>query len=243
MSLPLSGITYGLAATGCLIWGWRQDDKKPLLALGSVSFIVSSLNIYIEDSERLKFLNFEGVGLVLLIVFLGAYTFLSVCLMERLGITNFRKAFVSSFLPVIYILTLTFATLLPALKAQENPPLGLYVFVTFICVLHVPLFAKGRDHATKTQGPISSVPLTSIRRCLEPSKIPLTFLLAPLFANLLIQFAVGNDWRLWGLNAVFTAAITFLFALAGGASLRFREVLGGPSSRPPGTGKVGTGFC
>jgi hypothetical protein len=210
MSAPLFGITYSIAGATCFIVGIR---KLRIMPLGGIMIVVAALNIYVEIWPIPKY-SFESAASLLLIGFLWPYTALSMGLMEDLGIAGRHRRFVSSFLPLVYVLALGFVMLLPRLKTLENPPLALYIFIVFLSVIHIPGFVAGKSQVMggKTYGRASrayaSNNYTSLLR------IPLLSLSPPLLIIFLVQVTTRDDWRLFCSNAVLTVAITLLFALA-----------------------------
>ena len=174
---------------------------------------IAALNIYVEQWPSLKRIDFQAAAILLLIGFLWPYTALSMGLMELLGITGRRQRFVSSFLPLIYALALSFAMILPSLKTLESPPLGLYMFIVLMAVIHIPAFAAGKSRAMKVRRDFSAFQATNSNRHPPLLKTPILALASPLLIILILQITMRDDWRLFGLNAVLTAAIASLFVV------------------------------
>jgi len=210
MNEPLFGITYALAGVTCLAAGFQR--RKFLLPLSGVMIVVAALNTYVEEWPNLKLIKFEVAAPLLLFGFLWPYTALSMSLMEKLGIQGRLPRFVSSFLPVIYAMAVGVVLNVPTFGTLENPPLVLFVFIVFLVVLHVPGFVAGKSKAIKNQE-FTSGPLTGMRSHL-PLKIIILVLATPLFVVLLLQITKRDDWRLFGSDAVLTAAIATLFVIA-----------------------------
>lgn len=204
ISIPLFGITYGLTGIASLLAEFRK--RGPLQAAGIVLIFVSAINAYSEEGGFLKRLD---IAIPLLLGFLWAYTLLSMRLMKQVGIDQSRTAFVQSFLPVVYVLTLAFVPLLANIvKGDENPPLTLYICLSLILVIHVPVFAFGVGRAIQGSGHSNLPSYTKyIRR-------PFVTLGIPLLACTVIQVLDRNDWRLLGSNIVVTIVLVLLFLIA-----------------------------
>jgi len=211
MNIPFFAITYALAGAIAIAVGLREQKLR---SLGGLAVILGVLNRYVEEWPQLKQIDFELVSTLLLVVFMWPYTVLSIALTgHRVASRPLMRGFISSFLPAVYAITLGLIATLALMKTFESPPLALYIFLVFIVVIHVPGFAAGRNRDPK--GPSQLVQAADHRHSglLASIKMPLVTLGPPLAVILLIQLTLRADWRLFGSNAVMTAAITSLFAL------------------------------
>ena len=213
MNVPLFGITYLISGTACVLWSFRKVEARLIQTLSALFFVIAAMDGCIEKWTDLKRFGFEGPMLLISVGFLCAYTMLDLNLMERVGIKKRSTAVVSSFLPIVYALSVGFALALRDVKADENPPLTVYVFLVLIFAIHVPAFAFGTSQATKVLG-LRILPHANRLEYFSGLRTPLFALGLPLLATLIIQAFTGDDWRLFGTNAVMTIVVASLFAVA-----------------------------
>jgi hypothetical protein len=214
MKLPFFGLAYGLAGTACILWGLRKNNPKILRALGAVILFFGAFNAYAETWKTLRRISFENATFLLLAGFLCVYTWFTLQLMEQAGIARGRAAFVSSFLPVVYLFILGFGLNLQQAETLENPPFVAYVFLVLVLFIHVPAFAFGKSKATQT-GSKPTSPVSPDRKNSNHFFPKALFALAtPLLITLVVQITMRDDWRLFGSNAAATSAILLLLASA-----------------------------
>jgi hypothetical protein len=138
-----------LIALGCFLRGAAKRERAGIVtALGLVMLSVASINVYVEGWETFKATPFEEVAVALLIGLVMANSLLVLRLVAELEMGRGLRAFVSSFLPVVYALAFGFIPLLDGIKFNESPPQAIYYFAILIFAIHVPAFAYGRSQAT-----------------------------------------------------------------------------------------------
>ena len=214
MRLPFFGLAYGLAGTACILWGLRKNNPKILRALGALILFFGVFNAYAETWKTLRRMSFENATFLLLAGFLCVYTWFILQLMEQAGIARGRAAFVSSFLPVVYLLSVGLMYALPELRTLENPPLAVYSFLVLIFFIHVPAFAFGKSKATKSAPETSNLVSSGRKKSSNFFPEALFALATPLLITLVVQITMRDDWRLFGSNAAATSAIALLLASA-----------------------------
>src|SRR5579863_4917091 len=209
--LPLFGIAYAMAGIAFGSFWLCVSADSVLRALSGVVVAMATLNAYIEGWEPLRRIRPEYAVLVLIILFLLPYAFLSIRLMELQEGMCFRPAVWSSYLPIVCLLFLGLGMALGSQRTTDNLPKMLFVGIALICVLHVPMFAYGKGDVVKAMRN-ASVRNAGISR-LSPDifRRAVLSLAAPLLVVLVLQSAIGKDWTLLGTDAVTTAAILSLF--------------------------------
>jgi hypothetical protein len=211
MQLPMFGVAY--AFTGIVsgtLWLWEGRNRL-LPALSGVIVATAALNAYVEGWEVLRQIPPAYAVPFLLVTFLVPYSILSIQLMEQLEGMRWRPALWSSYLPIVGFLFLGLGTAVGTRGPAANRPLALFLGVTFICVLHVPMFAYGKSSVVRIMR--SSGFHGAGTSKLSPAVLRQTIasLGAPMLIVLGIQAAGGDGWTLLGTDAVLSVAIICLF--------------------------------
>jgi len=214
VQLPPFAIIYGLAGIASGLWFSRASSSAVLRALSGVVFAIAVLNGYVEEWVNLRRVRFDYSALFMVVIFAWPYAALCVQLMKQLGINKRSSAEWYSYLPIVYLLLVSLAVASPGLSKLENPPLSLYIFVAFICVLHVPAFATGRSQLAKLQRDGQVFQLGDVGLSRSIIRRGLVCLAVPLLISVIVQVATLDDWRLFCSNAVITAAIASLFIIS-----------------------------
>lgn len=215
--LPIFAITY--AATGALfafLW-LRENSVRALQALSGVILAIAALNGYAEEWSSLKSIRFENAALLLIAGFVWPYSVMSVRLMQQAGVARGRKAFLSSVLPLVYLTFLGMILLnLRDLSTADNPPLAMYVWMIFICALHVPCFAAGKSKTLENQRKteLSASTSTSLGLPIDALRQALLALAIPLCIVLAFQLTIRDDWELFFLDFGMSVTVALLFLIA-----------------------------
>lgn len=213
MTLPISSIAYGLCAVGCAVWAvCRRVDSIPW-SLSGLILSIAVLNAYTEKWPLFKRLRFEYVLPVLVVLFLLPYRSLCLRLIERTGLRARLIKEMYSYLIVVYAGLIATMMLSLVFSKDENPPLVLFVFIAFVCAIHVPMFAAGVSKVvafvTRTGTVAKTNPGVSLRLLMTVTLVMGT----PLILSL-IQAVVRDDYRLFTVDAAMTAIIFSLFAIS-----------------------------
>ncbi len=209
MTIPLLGLTYCVSGAVYIFRGLLGRGAKPLVQLGSVILVLAAFNVYVEEWTGPHGHSFIAIAILLIMGFIGTHTQWSIALMRRVAVAPRRSLFSIAFLPIVWILSASVVLLLPGLETWENPPLAVYTFIVFICVLHVPCFAAGKTKALKAVGQRDR-PVASSSSFLWDAFIAL---IAPTLVTLFVQLTARDDWRLFSLNIASAAANLSLVAI------------------------------
>lgn len=215
MTWPLVGLVYALGAVGCAVWAIRNKANRLLWPLSALIFVIGILNAYVEEWPTLRQFRFGYAVPILIVLFVLPYRSFGLRLIERTGLRPALAKEQYSGLLEAYAL---FAGVGVALLFQgqgENPPFGLFAFIVFVCVLHVPIFAFGRS---KTAGFVARSGL--VRPEAVPD-IPWSFFTTaaaifgiPLALTLIVRAVVHDDYRLFTVDAVLTGIIFSLLVIS-----------------------------
>jgi hypothetical protein len=223
VTLPLSGIAYGLAAIGCAVWAiCRKTDSIPW-SLSGVIFSIAILNAYAEEWVVLKRFRFEYVVPFLMLLFLLPYRSLCLRLIERTGLRAGPLKEMYSFLPLFYAGLAAIAITSPAFAKGENPPFALLIFIVFLCAAHVAMFAAGRSKVTKFVAASKIVTETRSDISWHFLTIAMVVMGIPLVLTLIAEAVLRDDYRLFAVDAVMTAIVFSLLAVSRRAVGQFGE--------------------
>lgn len=215
MTWPLVGLVYFLGAVGCAIWAIKRRTNRLLWPLSGLTLVVAILNIYVEKWPTLKQFPFEFAVPILIVLFVVPYRSFGLRLIERTGLRPALAKEQYSGLLEAYAL---FAGVGVALLFQgkgENPPFGLFAFIVFVCVLHVPIFAFGRSKIAEFVARSANV------RPQPAPDISWSFFTTvgiilgiPLVVTLIVQAVLHDDYGLFTVDAVLTAIIFSLLVIS-----------------------------
>jgi hypothetical protein len=211
MGLPLCGITYILSAVGCATSAFCRKTENILWPLSALTFSVGILNLCCEERLTISHLPFVGIALVLMVVFLSAYRWLCLRLIERTGLRSGISSEIYSNLPIVYAGLTALAVLSPSFTKRENPPLVLYTFIVLVCAIHVPSLKFGKSRIDKY---VADSGITLSKESTDFSsgffKIAIAAMGIPLLVSLVAQGVLLGDYRLSTINA---AMVTEIFSL------------------------------
>ena len=197
MRLPSFAAAYVAAAMVFGLWWFRGERGKVLLPLSGVLLAVAGLNGYAEQWGNLSHLRFQDAGVILVGGFLLPYSILCVRLMERAGIARGGAAFVSSFLPFVYLLALGLLLNLRQMPTADNPAFSLYIFLIFMCALHIPAFAFGKNRAIRAQSKLEDLQIPHSGGRTSLLRQVIAALGTPLLIVLIFQTLAPKDWTLF----------------------------------------------
>jgi hypothetical protein len=210
------GLAYLISGVACVLYGLVDRRVRRSIELGLMLLVMASFNLYIENYGNMHGRTFIGMSVLLVLGFVGIYSHWIIALINQVIAAPRRYLFSLTFLPIVWFLSISLILVAPGFARWENPPLALYMFVTFICVLHVPCFlvAKG-----KAQGSI-------LKRTAELPKTTSLFIrsaligfVAPALFILFVQLTARDDWRLFSLDIALSFTNMSLVIIAGTANL------------------------
>jgi hypothetical protein len=189
--------------------------------LSGLILVLAIVNAYIEATapnpdakpwKHAQVSEFHLASFFLVLSFTFFYTLLTVGLVElAVGTDNHRAAFVSGYLPILYLCSILLLMAIPKLAAAENPPLAVYTFMVFGCAIHVPCVATGKAQLRTflrekklDNEPALGVPRLVIRRAI-------LVLVAPLLICIAVMHWTQNHSSLLCVNAGMTGALGCLF--------------------------------
>lgn len=220
---PLAGIVYALAAVNCTAWAIQRKDNRLLWPLSGLIFSIAILNAYVEEWPTLKQFRFGYAVPILIVLFVLPYRSFCLRLIERTGLRpGFLKEQYSS-LPLLYAGLVAIAIVVPFFARSGNSAYTLFAFIVFVCALHVPLFAFGRNKIAEFVAKSGTV-----RAEVAPDISWSFFTIAgvilgiPLVLTLIVQAVVHDDYRLFTVDAVLTAIIFSLLGISKGGWPRLR---------------------
>jgi len=215
VTLPVVAIAYALSAVGCAIWAILKKTDRILWSLSALIFSIAILNAYVEEWPKLKWLRFEHTAPVLIVLLLLSYRAFCLRLIGRTGLQTLLSKETYSFLVLVYAGFIAMILLLPVFAKDENPPFVLFTFVAFVCALHVPMFAAGRNKVAKfvaSRGVVVPKASPDISwRFITPA---VGILAIPLVLTLIFRAVYHDDYRLFAVNIVLAAIIFSLLALS-----------------------------
>jgi hypothetical protein len=207
-SLPLSCIAYVLSAVACAIFGFYRKTDNILLPLSGLIFSVGLLNLCCEERIAISHLPFICVALVLVAVFVLAYRWFCVRLIQRTGVRAGYASETHSNLPIAYVGFTVLAVASPSFTKFENPSFVIYAFVVLVCAVHVPALKFGESRIDKYVVD-SGIALSKESADFSSGffNIAIAALAIPLVVSLIAQGALLGDYRLPVVNAAITAEI------------------------------------
>lgn len=212
MTFPVFGLTYCASGILSVLGGLLSRNERSLIKLGVVILVFSVFDAYVEEWRSSYANTFMSLSILLLLAFFLAYTEWSVALMRHVVPARRGHLYLIAFLPIVWMLSGSMLLLLPRFQKWENPPMAVYAFLVFICVLHVPAFAAGKDKTLKTADKQFLLSPSDFPPLLLPGAI--AALLTPTLVTLCVQIAARDDWRLFSLNAILVGANLALTMIA-----------------------------
>jgi hypothetical protein len=197
------------------VWAASKKNDKLLWPLAGLILSIGALNTWAEKWATIKRLPFEWTGAILVLFFVLPYRSVCLRLIERTGL---KASFVKeqyAFLPFVYVglAAIFFVTFHSA--RDENPPLTLFAFVTFICAVHVPMFAYGtrrvREFVVRS-GIFASQPPVNISWRFVATVTGILGM--PVILAILFEAIPFDDYRLPSADAVMTAVIVSLLVVS-----------------------------
>jgi hypothetical protein len=201
------------------VWAVLKKNDKLLRPLGGLILSIGALNACAEKWATIKRLPFEWTAAILLLFFVLPYRSVCLRLIERTGLkASFVKEQYAA-LPFIYVgLAAIFFVAFHSAQ-DENPPLALFAFVTFICVVHVPTFAYGTHHVKEfvvRSGIVASQPPVNISWRFIATVTGMLGM--PVILAILFEAVPFDDYRLASVDVVITVVIISLFSSRGRSS-------------------------
>lgn len=201
-----SFVVYVISGAVASIIGSSKRFRS-LLPLGLVLVALGFLDAYAENWRRLEGFHFLSTQMLLLALFLSAYALLS----TKLILSNFEvpisRALLASASHVFFALLIALAYICFLVRSKENPPFAVLVFLSLICVLHVPMFAAFRARVITFESRRTTRPTFSRWSALLVIVIP--FLGASVF-----QLAGNGDWRMLIPNGLICGSAWGLMVIA-----------------------------
>lgn len=201
-------VIYGTTGALGAIVGLLRKRLRTLAYVGAVLIALAALNRYVETWNQSGLSHFLETEIVLLMIFLGAYSWFAAGLLREPLKKNLTQRLWASGSLFLYAWCLGLLVIAHVLKNDENPPFTMLVFLALVCVLHVPAFAAFNERFSVRGGP--PAPQASQASCLFPVVLILVLSLA---AAVVFQFSGSSDWRLLIPNAIISACISGLLLL------------------------------
>jgi hypothetical protein len=209
-----SYVTCGLLWMAYVSLRFAPNVRKLFLPLGGLMIGMGALSGFVEQWSNLKDVPFKPVALFILIIFFWPYRALCVQMIRAQGIDRSSMVERFSFLPLIYILLFSVWLLTPKFLEEELPPLELYVWIVLVCVLHVPMFGLGKSAAIKFLEQTSFPENSREKFSAGVWGNAAVSLCVPLLITFIVQCKMGDDWRLFGINAVMTVVLLSLLLIS-----------------------------
>jgi len=207
-------MAYALTGTVCIVIGLFNKKLRTLAPLGILLVALAALDGYAEKWGDLKVLNFAWTDILLLILFLLSYGYLSIYLISKRLNVGPSQAVWASASHILLAWFVGLACLSLMLSSEENPAFTLLVFLALVCVLHVPTFAAFRNRFMRAAGTVSNQSSRAHDESKALSWIALVILAVPFLAAFAFQFSGAGDWRLIVPNAAISGAVWGLFRLS-----------------------------
>ncbi len=198
------------------MWAVSKKNDKLLWPLGALILSIGALNACAEKWTTIKRFPFEWTAAILVLFFVIPYRSVCLRLIERTGLKASLVKEQYAFLPFVYVGFAAIFFVVALHSAQdENPPLGLFAFVTFICAVHVPMFGYGthrvREFAVRS-GKVAPQPPVNISWRFVA--IVTGILGAPIILAILFKAIPFDDYRLASVDAAMTAVIVLLLVVS-----------------------------
>jgi hypothetical protein len=214
-TLPLPGMAYALTAVGCAGWAILKKTNNLLWPLSGLILSIAGQNTCVEEWATLKRVPLESAMALLILLFVFAYRSFCLRLIERTGLRPVWIKEQYAFLVLVYVGVAVIGLLAVRSSSDENPPYVLFIFVAFVCALHVPTFAYGSGLVKQFVVRSGMTAPQSAPDISWSFIVGVTVMLGvPFMVALFFQPLRFDDYRLPSADAVMTAVLVSLLIVS-----------------------------